>query len=75
MLTFEPLRRYCDENGIRKTDVKNKANLTWPTIGKIYNDVQVSWTVIDSICRGLNLPIEKVLKFVNEDEIEKGRVD
>ena len=68
MISYEPLRKTLIERNLNISDLRNDHGgfLSTSTVTKLSKDGDLKLSMIDKICKELDIPVEKVIKFVKE---------
>ncbi|WP_331274796.1 helix-turn-helix domain-containing protein [Schaalia sp. lx-100] len=66
MFTFKPLWKVLIDLEMSKTGFAEQCGISKSTLSKMGRDEYVSLEVIDRICRTLGVPVESVIKYVEE---------
>lgn len=62
---------YMARNGISKTDVKNKLNISSATSARLFNNESISLQVINDICDKFQLQPGDIMEFISDDQNNK----
>ncbi|MEW4281727.1 helix-turn-helix domain-containing protein [Priestia megaterium] len=68
MISFEPLKQTLKEKDMKISHLRSDRGgfISSATVAKINKNENIEISVLDDICRELDIPIEKVIKFVKE---------
>lgn len=61
--SYGKLLKLMQDRQIKKTELKEKANLGWSTISKISNNKDVSMDVLRKICKVMQCDIGDIVEF------------
>ena len=61
--SYGKLFKLMQDRQIKKTELKEKANLGWSTISKISNNKDVSMDVLRKICKVMQCDIGDIVEF------------
>ena len=66
MISFEPLKETLKEKNMKISHLRNDKGgfLSTDAVTKINKNENVETSTIDKICLNLDIPVEKVIKFV-----------
>lgn len=64
MISYDPLKETLKQRNMKISDLREFLSST--TVTKISKDRNVEMSTFDKICSKLDIPIEKVIKFVKE---------
>jgi len=66
MISFEPLKETLKEKDMKISHLRNDKGgfLSTDAVTKINKNENVETSTIDKICLNLDIPVEKVIKFV-----------
>lgn len=70
MFSYKPLLKLLIDRGMTKTQLRNVAGISTPTLAKISKNEHVSMAVLNNICSALNCKIEDVIEFQEDNEKE-----
>ena len=63
-ISYRPLKITLAEQNIKLTQLKSMINCSPTTIAKINKNESLNLKIIEDICRALNVPVEKVIEFI-----------
>lgn len=66
MIRYYKLFDVLTRRGMKKTDLKNIAGLSAPTISKLTKGLPVTTEVIDRICAGLGVQPADIMEYIKE---------
>jgi len=64
MISYDPLKEVLKQRNMKISDMREFLSST--TVSKISKNKNVEISTIDKICLNLDIPVEKVIKFVKE---------
>ncbi|EGI2114752.1 helix-turn-helix transcriptional regulator [Listeria monocytogenes] len=62
MISYDPLKETLKQRNMKISDMREFLSST--TVSKISKNKNVEMSTIDKICLNLDIPVEKVIKFV-----------
>jgi DNA (cytosine-5)-methyltransferase 1 len=64
MISYDPLKETLKQKNMKISDMREFLSST--TVSKISKNKNVEMSTLDKICLNLDIPVEKVIKFVKE---------
>jgi len=68
MISFDPLKQTLKEKNMKISHLRSDRGgfISSATVAKINKNENIETSVINDICTELDIPVEKVMKFVKE---------
>lgn len=67
MFSYDPLWKLLIDRKMTKTELRRAVNFSTFALAKMGKNESISMETLDKICNYLDVPVEKVIKFVKED--------
>lgn len=71
MISYKPLLRFMLENDITPTQVRKTCHICPNTWTKIKKNEEVSMTVLNKLCQGLNVSYGDIIEYIHIESEEK----
>lgn len=68
MFSYNPLWKQLIDKNMTKTEMREKANISMPTLATMGKNEYVAMSILDKICKSLNCKIEEVIEYVEKGE-------
>ena len=69
-LRYYKLFDILQRRGIKKGELTEKANLSWPTMSKLSKGQSVNSEIIDRICKALDCQPGDIMEYVDSTKLE-----
>ena len=68
MVSYKPLWRYCLEHDITKQKCREMCGISANTWTKINKNEEVSMTILNKICKALNVNYGDIIEYIPADD-------
>lgn len=68
MFSYKPLWKQLIDKNMTRTEMREKANISMPTLATMGKDEYVAMSILDKICNTLDCTIDEVIEHVKDEE-------
>lgn len=68
MFSYKPLWKQLIDKDMTKTEMREKADISMPTLATMGKNEYVAMSILDKICTTLNCRIDEVIEHVKDEE-------